>query len=499
MAKKVSTGKTIFKIGCATGGAILASGIGLPWLGAMAGSCLPKVLEGSLDFLVSAIDDDKKQEVLTNLLQKPIEQLASIGVNFSNDRIEGFLSSHFEAKDAELNFDLPRAVLKVWEEALNKMLFKKRKVIENNSTLGLNRNDQFEINRKELLTLWRQKIQKAQTDNDRLKELFGEKPDYFLEIIQGKKKFVDLLPDQDQVENFFWKRIENSFTTWAKNEEKFPEGWANSIHQSLKDELKHNLFHNFSSALKKELKENERAWKSFEFASSLQIVSMLQSLASNIDQIKDDTSDIKKDLAELNAFLPLIMRDMLTRFDKLENTVKEYFRSIQNINELLATFRDVNNKLNEIDKKIDSLPDKVVEQVIAKLPPVILSDTDEMDEIIVSSQLKALRYNVKTSSHRLISQLAEAKKLAKKISRSSLEEEFLFTLGLISFSLGEFDDSINFHEQAFELQNSDDFSLKIIANLCCIGNSFLLKGDTETALRKYQESIKLIELQNKNK
>ena len=335
MAKKVSAGKTIFKIACATGGAVLASGVGLPWLGAMAGSCLPDVLGETLDFLVTNIEDEKKKEVLAKLLESPIERLAELGVHFSSGRIDSFFESHQEAKEAELNFDLPRAVVKVWEEALNKMLRAER----DTSTLGLNRDDDFEKARKELLTFWRQKLHKAQTDNDLLTEFFGEKPDYFLEIEQGKKNFIDVLPDQEQVESFFWNRIEDSFTNWAKNEEKFPEDWTNSIHQTLKDELKEKLFHNFSSALKKELKENERAWKSFEFASSLQTVSMLQSLASNTDQIKDDTSNIKKDLAELNTVLPFIMRDILTRFDALENTVKEFFNSNQNINGLLIDFR----------------------------------------------------------------------------------------------------------------------------------------------------------------
>jgi hypothetical protein len=357
MSKKVSTGKTIFKIACATGGAILTSGVGLPWLGAMAGSCLPKVLEGSLNPLVSAIEDDKKQEVLASLLQKPIEQLASLGINFTNDRIEGFLKSHFEGKRSDLNFDLPRVVVKVWDEALNKMLHEKRKV-EDNSILGLNRTDQFEIDRKELLTFWRQKLHNAQSDNDLLKEFFGEKPDYFLEVEKGKVPFIDALPDQEQVEILFWERIEVSFTNWAENEEKFPEDWTNSIHQSLKDELRQNLFHNFSSALKKELKENERAWKSFEFASSLQTVSILQSLASNTDQIKYDTSNIKKDLAELNMVLPLVMRDILTRFDTLENTVKKYFNSNQKINELLIGFRkEVSDKLNKIGRGVNETKD----------------------------------------------------------------------------------------------------------------------------------------------
>lgn len=354
MAKKTSTGKTIFKIACATGGAILASGVGLPWLGAMAGACLPKVLESSLGFLVSAVEDDKKQEVLASLLQKPIEQLASLGIEFTGGRIDDFFKSHFEAKESELNFDLPRAVVKVWEEALNKMLRAGR----DTSTLGLNRDNEFEKARKELLTFWRQKLHKAESDNDLLKEFFGEKPDYFLDIEKGKASLIDVLPDQEQVEKFFWKRIEESFTNWATIEEKFPADWTNSIHQSLKDELKQNLFHNFGSALKKELKENERAWKSFEFASSLQTVSMLQSLASNIDQIKDDTSNIKKDLAELNTVLPLIMRDILNRFDALENTVKEFFTSNQNINGLLIDFRkDVSQKLSEIGKDVSETKD----------------------------------------------------------------------------------------------------------------------------------------------
>ncbi len=354
MAKKVSAGKTIFKIACAAGGAVLTSGVGLPWLGAMAGACLPKVLESSLGFLVSAVEDDKKQEVLASLLQKPIEQLASLGIEFTGGRIDDFFKSHFEAKESELNFDLPRAVVKVWEEALNKMLRAER----DTSTLGLKRDDEFEKARKELLTCWRQKLREAESDNDLLKEFFGEKPDYFLDIENGKASLIDVLPDQKQVEKFFWQRIEESFTNWATNKEKFPEDWTNSIHQSLKDELKQNLFHNFSSALKKELKENERAWKSFEFASSLQTVSMLQSLASNIDQIKDDTSNIKKDLAELNTVLPLIMRDILNRFDALENTVKEFFTSNQNIKGLLIDFRkDVSEKLSEIGKDVSETKD----------------------------------------------------------------------------------------------------------------------------------------------
>ena len=210
-----------------------------------------------------------------------------------------------------------------------------------------------------------------------LKEFFGEKPDYFLDIEQGKRNFIDALPDQEQVEKFFWERIEESFTNWAENEEKLPEDWANSIHQSLKDELKQNLFHDFSSALKEELKENERAWKSFEFASSLQTVSMLQSLASNTARIKDDTSHIKNDLAELNSILPLVMRNVLNRFDALESTVKEFFISNQNINELLIDFRnDVTGKLSEIGKDVSETKDyakqtvettKVIEAGVKKL------------------------------------------------------------------------------------------------------------------------------------
>ena len=270
---------------------------------------------------------------------------------------------------------MPRVILKVWEEALSKMLRAKR----DTSILGLNRDDNFEKARKELFTFWRQQLLRSQADNSLLKEFFGEKPDYFLEIEKGKVSFIDVLPDQEQVEKFFWNRIEYSFTNWAKSEGKFPEDWQNSIQQDLKDELKQKLFHNFSSALKKELKESERAWKSFEFASSLQTVSMLQSLTSSIDQIKNDSSNIKKDLAELNDVLPLIRQDILTHFEELENSVKEFFTSNQNINVLLIDFRkEVTGKLTDIGKGVDETKDyakqaaentsKLLKQVSLSLP-----------------------------------------------------------------------------------------------------------------------------------
>ncbi len=376
MAKKTSTGKTIFKIACATGGAVLASGVGLPWLGAMAGSCLPEMLEGSLDILVSAIkDNDKKKEVLASLLQKPIEQLASLGIEFTGGRIDDFFKSHFEAKESELNFDLPRVVVKVWEEALNKMLPTKRE----KSLNILN----YDYVREELLILWQQKLKKAQTDNDLLKELFGEKPDYFLDVEKGKVSFIDVLPDQKEVENFFWNRIEDSFTNWAKNEEKFPEDWTNSIRQDLKDELRQNLFHDFSSALKKELKKNERAWKSFEFASSLQTVSMLQSLASNIDQIKDDTTNIKQDLIDLIQSLPLMMDIILKRFNNLDRQLKDLLTSNKIITELLTDFRkEVSEKLLKIDqttRRTDETTQRTEGKVgeIAKDVKTLLGKRDE--------------------------------------------------------------------------------------------------------------------------
>ncbi|HEV7736900.1 MAG TPA: hypothetical protein VGO47_05950, partial [Chlamydiales bacterium] len=346
MAKQVSSGKTIVRIGCAAGGAVLASGIGLPWLGAIVGAYLPHMLEETLSFLVASIPDAKKKEqVLEELLKAPIERFAELGVHFAGGRIEGFFESYKEGKESDLNFDMPRAVVKVWEEALGKMPRAER----DTSTLRLNSDAEFEKARKELLTFWLQKLHKAQSDNDLLQEFFGEKPDYFLEIENGNVSFIETLPDQKEVERFFWNRIEDSFTSWATNEEKLPEDWKGSIHQDLTDELKQKLFHNFSSALKKELKENERAWKSFEFASSLQMVSMLQELAAQGDQIKDDTSNIKNDLAEFNKVLPLIIPSI----QSLENTAKEYFKSNQKILKFLNDFSsDLDTKLSEIGKDL---------------------------------------------------------------------------------------------------------------------------------------------------
>ncbi len=344
MAKKVSAGKTIFKIACMAGGTVLASSAGLHWVGEMAASYLPGVL--LLGSLLANVEDEKIKEAIIEKLNKPIEKFAELGIHFGGSRIDNFFESYRQGKETELNFDLPRAVVKVWEEALGKMLGAQR----DRSLLRLNSDAEFEKARKELLTFWLQKLHKAQSDNDLLQEFFGETPDYFLEIEKGNVSFIEALPDQKDVDGFFWDRIEDSFTNWAKNEGKFPEDWRNSIHQDLTDELKQKLFQNFSSALKKELKENERAWKSFEFATSLQMVSMLQELAAQGDQIKDDTSDIKKGLVELNTILPLMMQNVLTRFDALENTVKKVFTSNQNTNGLLVNFRkEVNEKLDKIE------------------------------------------------------------------------------------------------------------------------------------------------------
>jgi tetratricopeptide (TPR) repeat protein len=528
MAKKTSTGKTIFKIACATGGAVLASGVGLPWLGAMAGSCLPKVLEGSLGFLVSAVEDDKKQEVLASLLQKPIEQLASLGIEFTGGRIDDFFKSHFEAKESELNFDLPRAVVKVWEEALNKMLRVKR----DDSILGLNRNDEFEKTRKELLTFWRQKLLKAQSDNDLLKEFFGEKPDYFLDVEKGKVSFIEALPDQEQVESFFWNRIEDSFTNWAKNKEKFPEDWTNSIHQTLKDELKQKLFHNFSSALKKELKENERAWKSFEFASSLQTVSMLQSLASNTDQIKNDTSNIKKDLAELNNVLPLIMRDILTRFDALENTVKEFFTSNQNINGLLIDFRkEVNEKLDRIEdyaKQAAENTEKLLKQSNGKelssseepkIPDDIQVLIDEgfnlrydgkyEEATTVTQQAKelAIKYDNRLAvaevnrflavilnerdrdTNGAVALLNECLKEFRSLKAEKYVAKTLLYLGVIGVENGDIDLSTAYLSQALDLAKKHEMKLLVATALHQLGWLEHRRGHSKQALDLYDQSI----------
>jgi tetratricopeptide (TPR) repeat protein len=134
-----------------------------------------------------------------------------------------------------------------------------------------------------------------------------------------------------------------------------------------------------------------------------------------------------------------------------------------------------------------------------KVPPVPSSDLDEMDEVILSSKLKELSSDVKTSSHRLITQIAEANKLANQIRKKPLEEEFLLSMGLISFSIGEYEESIKFHTRASEVRNFEDNFLRIVANICCIGSSLLLNGDVDKALEKYQESVKIIEMQQRNK
>src|ERR1044072_8954725 len=358
MDTKVSTGKTIFKIACATGGAVLASGVGLPWLGAMAGSCLPKVLEGTLGFLVASVDDDKKKEVLASLLQKPIEQLGSLGVEFAGSRIDDFFKSHFEAKDAELNFDLPRVVVKIWEDGLSRMLNAQQDI----SILGLERNLDMENRRRELLRLWRQKLHNARFDNNLLREFFGEKPDYFLEAEAGRVSFIDVLPNQEEVEHFFWTRIGGSFRNWANHDAKLGGAWEGVIDLGLQDELKKNLFHGFSAALKQELKQNERAWKSFEFASSLQTVSMLKSVSSAINELKD-SAGIKRGFAELdNETVDLLMRETMTRFDELDHTLKDFFESNQSVNELLIDFRrDVTNRLFDIHKDVNEIKGDVKE------------------------------------------------------------------------------------------------------------------------------------------
>jgi hypothetical protein len=337
MARKISSGRTTLRILGAVGGATLTSAIGLPWLGVMAGSCLPNAVEEILEIFTASFTEEEKKKAFEKFLVSPLNSLVP---EIFGGIIDRCYQSHQDAKESELNFDLPRAVIKVWEEALNKMLPAKR----DTSMLELNRDDDFEKAKKELFTFWRQKLHKAQSDNELLKEFFGEKPDYFLDVGNGKASFIDVLPDQKQVEVFFWKRIEDSFTNWAKNEEKFPKGWTNSIHQSLKDELKQNLFNNFSSALKDKLKENERAWKSFEFASSLQTVSMLQSL-------KTDTNIIKEDLVDLIQALPLIMETVDKRFNNLDKTIKDFLISNQNINELLIDLRKEVSETKDYAKK----------------------------------------------------------------------------------------------------------------------------------------------------
>lgn len=530
MAKKVSARKTIFKIACATGGAVLASGVGLPWLGAMAGACLPEVLEGSLGFLVSAIKDDtEKKKVLEELLKKPIEQLASLGIEFTGGRIDDFFKSHFEAKESELNFDLPRAVVKVWKEAVNKMLRAER----DTSTLGLNRDDSFEKGRKELLKFWREKLRKAQSDNDSLKEFFGEKPDYFLDVENGKGSFIDALPDQKQVENFFWQRIEDSFTNWAKNEGKFPKNWTNSIHQSLKDELKQNLFHNFSSALKEELKnsENERAWKSFEFAASLQIVSMLKSLASNIDQIKDDTSNIKKDLTILKNILQLNNNKIEDHFNKLEDAIKEILTSNDFIKGFLMSFRnDVSNKLLEIaqttrrtdettqrtegriaeigkdisktkhyakqsaknsEKSLNRLDDALLS--ISSIEKIVIANNFIDAAVSKSKPLEMLQIEIEILSNQIIATLQNALEKIPELDNILTKAELLEFLGLLYYYRQDFDKSITHHNDASQKFEAIDKYTRGIINQFGVGNSLLNNGDHKEAIKKYKNSIQLLE------
>ena len=178
MAKQVTAGKTMFKIACATGGAVLAASAGdLHWLGAMTATYLPGVV-GGLALLLTSVEDEKNKKAIGELLKVPMEKFAELGIHFAGSRIDNFFESYRQGKETELNFDLPRSVVKVWEEALSKMLRARR----DTSTLGLNRSDDFEKARIELLTFWLQKLHNAQSDNDLLQEFFGDKPDYFLEI-----------------------------------------------------------------------------------------------------------------------------------------------------------------------------------------------------------------------------------------------------------------------------------------------------------------------------
>ena len=504
MDKKITKGKTILRIGCAVGGAVLFSGIGLPSVGAAVGSVLPEMLGEILDYFVENIaDGKKKEEFLEKLLENSFERLAELGVHFASGRIDSYYESYYEANEGVLNFDFPRAVVKVWEKALNNMLPTKRET----SILGLNQ----DYAREELLAFWRKKLQNAQSDNELLKEFFGKKPDYFLEIEKsGKKGFIEALPDEKEVENIFWVQIEKSFTNWANDENKLPKNWNKIINQDLIKELKTKLFQGFGSALKKELKENEKAWKSFEFASSLQIVSMLQTVASNIDQIKDDTGNIKSDLVDLIQSLPLMMKIVLNRFDALENTVKEFFISNQNISRLLIDFRkDVSEKLSEIGKDVSETKDYAKksaensEKNLNRFGDVLLTMSSIEKRVIANSWIEAtvsesktlemLQIEIDILSNRIVATIQTALEKIPESDSILTEAELLELLGLLYYSRQDFDKSIVHHNEASQKFIAVDNYIRSILNQIGVGNSLLNNSNYKEAIEKYKKSIQLLE------
>ncbi len=421
MAKKASVGKTLFNIALPLGGAALTAGVGMPWLGALIGASLSDTYYESLADLVASVPGDaEKKKALEKLFSTPIEKLGDAIAGVLGDGAYDSYKSYNEATKSDLNYDLPRVVVKVWQTALTEMLPENK--IQNS---GILTDTDYEQKRKLLLRFWLGKLKATEADDAQLWVLFGNQPDYFLDIEKNKTNFIEALPDEAKIRDLFWDQsLEPAFTDWAKKGNKLPEKWNGAIHQDLKAELSKKLFRKFSSRLKSELNENERAWKSFEFASSLQTISILQSLSSNIDKIKDDTSQIKKDLVELNDILPLLMRDIYNRFDKLENEIKALFTSNQTINELLTDFRkEVNPKLDEIGKDLTEVKDdaKTSAEGVKELLNRIPSSKKSSGKLVEITKDEAIKYLEK-----LAKEATEVPKYYPEHLRGNKDGETLF-------------------------------------------------------------------------
>lgn len=330
MNHQPSLKKTIFKIAIPLGGAALTAGIGMPWLGAMVGTLLA---ENTSEIFLAG--DDEKKKLLKEYASEPVKKFGEGIASLLGDKAYDFYKAHGEAKESALNYDLPRTLVKVWKQNLTQMLPANRV-----RQIRILVDTGYEEQKSELINLWIDKLEQTEADDTYLWELFGNKPDYFLQFEDDKNEFIESLINETKVADLFWDTcIEKVFTKWAKDADKLPDGWEDhNDYKIFKKELRNSLFKDFSSKLKTEFKKNEKAWKSFQFTSSMQTISMLGSTVREIPEIKQTLSELKKETVD--------------RFDNLEPEIRTLIESHNDLFILIAGFKA---DLRTLEKELKTL------------------------------------------------------------------------------------------------------------------------------------------------
>lgn len=327
------------------------------------------------------------------------------------------------------------------------------------------------------------------------KEFAGKLPseDFILSIAEDTKSAKESLAAEVEISLRRW------FAETTPSFDEFPKSLTPFVFERLAE-----IIPKYVGTLIKE-EGFEKSWIAFQ-RSHLQAI--LKEVKNNKNGLSDEDRELLRPLAkELDKLaksdFPKQLADststILSRLNESEENIKQCVKDevvkIQNLLGNLITIEGIKTR-KQVDDRSEELKAEFrvgVQTIIEKLPTATVSNPHEMDEFILNNQLDSLKSEVSTLSFQLRGKLLEANRFANIHSKRANEEEFLFLLGLVSLAIGKADESINFHIEANKILSVKNDLQRIAVHLCCIGNSYLMKGDVDKALEKFKESIGKLE------